>query len=299
MLRADAIDVFWGTNGLIPLRGLGRTRSVVTIHDLAHRFVPHTQQLGVRWKQRVFQPLCARAADRLVAVSRATAVDVAAHYGRAPDAVIEPSAGPAFGPVDAGAADATLRRLGLSEPYLLTVGTLEPRKNILALVEAYASCTAEGARLPPLVIAGGPGWHDTALQAALAKPGLADRIRWLGFVPTASLVHLYGRCTAFLMPSLYEGFGIPLLEAQLCRAPVVHGDAPAMAEAAGGIGVAMSPSSGGLRQALHDLARSQLPLVCRMPATIRNDAAESARTLWQLMASAWPATSRPLAEQLV
>ncbi|MGH8798552.1 MAG: glycosyltransferase, partial [Caldimonas sp.] len=73
MLQQDAIDVFWGTNGLIPLHGLRRTASVVTIHDLVHRYAPQTQLAAVRWKQRVFQPLCARAADRLMAVSRATA----------------------------------------------------------------------------------------------------------------------------------------------------------------------------------------------------------------------------------
>jgi len=82
MLQEDGVDVFWGTNGLIPLHGLRGIGSVVTIHDLVHRFAPQTQQPAVRWKQRVFQPLCARAADRLVTVSRATAADVARHYGR-------------------------------------------------------------------------------------------------------------------------------------------------------------------------------------------------------------------------
>lgn len=295
MLQEDAIDVFWGTNGLIPLRGLQRTASVVTIHDLVHRFAPHTQKAAVRWKQRVFQPLCARAADQLIAVSRATALDVSVHYGREPDAVVEPVAGPAFVPVNPAAADATLRRLGLLTPYILAVGTLEPRKNLLALVEAYASCIAGGAVLPRLVIVGGKGWFDTRLHTALADPALADRIHWLGFLPTESLVHLYARCQAFFMPSLYEGFGIPLLEAQLCRAPVVHGDHPSMAEAAGGVGVAISPSPDGLRRALSDLAAGALPLASRLAANIRNDAADSARRLWRLMRTAWQVKSSALA----
>ncbi len=179
MLREDAIDVFWGTNGLIPLCGLEQTATIVTIHDLAHRFVPHTQRAAVRWKQRVFQPLCARAADRLVAVSKATADDVAMHYGRAPDAVIQPVASSAFGPVNSTDADAALRRLGLSTPYLLTVGTLEPRKNILALIQAYAACVVAGATLPPLIVVGGRGWLDKQLLEVLANPALGDRIRWL------------------------------------------------------------------------------------------------------------------------
>ena len=222
-----------GTNGLIPLHGLQRTASVVTIHDLVHRFAPQTQLPSARWKQRIFQPLCARTADRLVAVSKTTAGDVARHYGRKPDAVIEPLAHPAFTHVDGTAADATLRHFGVATPYLLTVGTLEPRKNLRALVEAHAECTADGATLPTLVIAGGPGWLDERLHELLADPARSDRIRWLGFVPTESLVHLYARCEAFVMPSLYEGFGMPVLEAQLCGAPVIHGDHRSMTEAAG------------------------------------------------------------------
>ena len=289
MLQEDDIDVFWGTDGLIPLRGLQRTATVVTIHDLVHRFVPRTQPVALRWKQRVFQPLCARAADRLVAVSRATADDVTVHYGREPDAVIEPLAPPAFGPVDPAAADATLARLGLSAPYLLAVGTLEPRKNILMLVEAYAACAAAGAALPQLAIVGGRGWSDTRLHALLARPALAGRIRWLGFVPTDLLVHLYARCQAFWMPSLYEGFGLPLLEAQLCRAPVVHGTHRSMVDAAGGIGVGVDPTPEALRRALCDLVEGRLPLASRLPATIRNDAADSASRLWQLITGAWQA----------
>ena len=299
MLQDDGIEVFWGTNGVIPLHGLRRIASVVTIHDLVHRYAPATQRPIVRWRQRVFQPLCVRAADRVVAVSRATAEDVAAHYGRAPDAVIQPSARAEFeAVVDPAAADATLRRYGLSTPYLLAVGTLEPRKNLLALIEAHVACTAAGASLPPLVIAGGAGWHDGPLRAVLADPALADRIRWLGYVPTPALAHLYARCEVFLMPSLYEGFGMPLLEAQLCRAPVVHGAHRALKEAAGGVGVAVGTSALELRGALQDLADGRLPLASRLPGTLRNDAGESARRLWQLFVGAWRERSARMAERL-
>jgi glycosyltransferase involved in cell wall biosynthesis len=297
-LCEDAVDVFWGTNGLIPLRGLERTATVVTVHDLAHRFVPRTQRRTVRWKQRLFQPLCVRAADRVVAVSRATAADVETHYGRTPDAVIEPCAAASFGAVNGPATEATLRAYGLASGYLLAVGTLEPRKNLLALVEAYVACTASGTALPPLVIAGGPGWHDAPLRARLADPVLAGRVRWLGFVPNAALVHLYARCHAFLMPSLYEGYGMPVLEAQLCGAPVVHGVHHSMVEAAGGVGVAVETSREALRASLEALARGELPLVSRLRATIRNDVDASARRLWQLMAGARAVTSSGLAGQL-
>ena len=289
MLRKDAIDVFWGTNGLVPLRGLGTTATVLTIHDLVHVFAPRTQDVAKRWKQRVFQPRCARAADRVIAVSDATADEVARRYGRVPDRVIRPLAGRDFGPTDPAAAEQTLCRLGLPAKFILTVGTLEPRKNIAALVEAHAACLAAGHDVPPLVIVGGEGWRDVEVRAALEGAAASGRVRHLGFLPNADLRHLYASCHAFVMPSIYEGFGMPLLEAQLCGAPVLHGSHPSMREAAGGLGVAFEPSAHGLRSMLAALAEGRLPLACRLPAAIENDADRSARRLWRVMEEAWQA----------
>jgi glycosyltransferase involved in cell wall biosynthesis len=289
MLREDAIDVFWGTNGLVPLRGLGTTATVLTIHDLVHVFARRTQDVAKRWKQRVFQPRCARAADRVIAVSQATAEDVARRYGRVPDCVIHPLAGRDFAPADAAAAEQTLRRLALPAKFILTVGTLEPRKNIAALVEAHAACIAAGHDVPPLVFVGGAGWRDGAVRAALHDSAASGRVRHLGFLPNAELRHLYARCHAFVMPSIYEGFGMPLLEAQLCGAPVLHGSHPSMREAAGGLGVVFEASADGLRSMLAGLAEGRLALACRLPAAIENDADRSARRLWQVMQDAWHA----------
>ena len=293
MLREDAIDVFWGTNGLVPLRGLGRTATVLTIHDLVHAFAPRTQDAARRWKQRVFQPRCARAADRVIAVSHATANDVARRYGRVPDSVIQPLAGRDFGPTDAAAAGQTRRRFGLPASFILTVGTLEPRKNIAALVEAHAACLAAGHDVPPLVIVGGAGWRDGELRAALHDGAASGRVRHLGYLPNADLRHLYASCHAFVMPSIYEGFGLPLLEAQVCGAPVLHGSHASMHEAAGGLGVAFEPSADGLRGMLVDLAEGRLPLACRLAAAIENDAGRSARRLWEVMEEAWRARRDP------
>ena len=287
MLREDGIDVFWGTNGLVPLRDLGPTATVLTIHDLVHAFAPRTQEFAKRWKQRVFQPRCARAADRVIAVSRATADDVARRYGRVPDSVIHPLAGRDFGPGDAGAAEQTLRRLGLPASFILTVGTLEPRKNIAALVQAHAACVAAGHDVPPLVIVGGAGWRDGEVRDALRDSSASGRVRHLGFLPNEDLRHLYARCLAFVMPSIYEGFGLPLLEAQLCGAPVLHRSHPSMCEAAGDLSVAFEPSPVGLCDMLAGLVEGRLPLACRLPVAIENDADRSARQLWRVMEEAW------------
>jgi glycosyltransferase involved in cell wall biosynthesis len=289
MLGQDAIDVFWGTNGLVPLRGLGGAATVLTIHDLVHVFAPQTQELAKRWKQRFFQPRCARAADRVIAVSQATADAVARHYGRKPESVIQPAAGRHFGAGAAAAAEHTVRHLRLPAKFILTVGTLEPRKNIAALVEAHAACLAAGHDVPPLVIVGGQGWRDAGLRKALHDAGPSGRVRYLGFVPNEELRHLYARCHAVVMPSIYEGFGMPLLEAQLCGAPVLHGSHASMSEAAGGLGVVFEPSAAGLREMLVGLAGGRLALACRLPSAIENDADRSARRLWQVMEDAWHA----------
>jgi glycosyltransferase involved in cell wall biosynthesis len=287
MLRRDRVDVFWGTNGLIPLRGLSQTASVLTIHDLVHVFAPETQEMGKRWKQRLLQPQCARAADRVVVVSQATAEDVSKHYGRVPDAVIHPLADDAFTLRDAAAEEDTLRRFQLPPRFLLTVGTLEPRKNIAALVEAHASCMAQAIDLPPLVVVGGPGWHHAEVRRAIDHASASGSVRYLGYLPNSDLRHLYSACHALVMPSLYEGFGMPLLEAQMCGAAVLHGDHPSMAEAAGLLGVAFEPSAAGIRAMLTGLATNRLPLACRLPSAIKNDRNRSARRLWETLEHAW------------
>ncbi len=292
MIRADDIDVLWGTNGVIPLRGLGRTATVVTIHDLAHRFVPDTQLPMIRWKQRVFQPLCTRAADRVVAVSQATAADVAAHYQRRPDAVIHPLCGAAFGHVDAAASAATMRSLSLPGRFVLSVGTLEPRKNIAALIEAYWACVQAGVALPQLVLVGSRGWFDGPLQTLIDKATAAGVLRYLGYVANDTLAHLYARCTMFVMPSLYEGFGMPILEAQASGAPVVHGTHASMVEAGGHLGLTVETTIAGLRDMFKRLAREELPLTCRRPDPDIDNAAQAAQRMWRVLVDAWSTKQR-------
>lgn len=143
--------------------------------------------------------------------------------------------------------------------------------------------------MPPLVIVGGNGWRDAEVRAAIHATSASGLVRYLGFLPNEDLCHLYARCYAFVMPSIYEGFGMPLLEAQLYGAPVLHGSHRSMTEAAGGLGVAFEPSAAGLREMLAGLAEDRVPLACRLPAAINNDAHQSARRLWQVMEDAWEA----------
>lgn len=262
MLRADQPDVFWGANGLLPLVTPRSTATVVTIHDLVYRYAPQTQPWLTRWSRRLLQPWAARHADRLVTVSQTTANDVERVYRRSTNAVVPPL--PAIQDHQSGPQGT---RLGLPPRYLLSLGTLEPRKNTATLVWAYLDLCEKGVPLPILVVAGKPGWRHAQTESLLARGERQGRIQRLGYVDSAELGHLYAGCEAFLMPSLYEGYGMPLLEAQLCGAPVIHGPHHAMREAAGGLGVICGTDYHALCGTLRALAEGQLALTCRMPRT--------------------------------
>lgn len=283
MLRADRPDVFWAANGLMPVRPPPGMGVVATVHDLVYRFARQTLPWHSRVGRALSQPYTVRHADRLVAVSQATADDVQRINGRCVDAVIHPVPDPSFG-LGARADAARVRaKLALVGPYLLTTGTLEPRKNLVALLGAYVRCRTRGVPLPLLVIAGRKGWRDAAIERLVSEAETRGHVRWLGFVDAADLPGLYSGADAFLMPSRYEGFGMPLLEAQMCGVPVLHGAHSSMVEAAGGLGTELHSDERGLRADLTAYARGELTLTCRLPSSVEKDAAAAAATMWSLL----------------
>jgi glycosyltransferase involved in cell wall biosynthesis len=283
MLAEERPDVFWAANGLLPLRLPRGTATVVTVHDLVYKFAPETLPFVSYWGRRLGQRMAVAAADRLVYVSHATAADALAAYGRPGDAVLPPLADAGFARPAATTVNAVRARLGLPERYLLTLGTLEPRKNIVALVDAYLQRREAGAALPLLAIAGGKGWLDSDIAARMDRGETLGFVRRLGYVDLADLPALYAGCEAFLMPSLYEGFGMPLLEAQLCGAPVIHGPHASMHEAAGRLGVETPTTVAGIATTLDALAAGELALACRVRGDIANDSDTSSARLWTLL----------------
>lgn len=286
MLRESPVDIYWGTNGLLPLGRFGKTATVLTVHDLVYKFAPETIPALSRWGRRVGQRIAVVTADRVAAVSKATGNDMTKAYGRVPDAIIRPVADARFQRPTSEYLSSTLQRLGLNQPYILTLGTLEPRKNIVNLVDAYLRGRASGLEMPLLAIAGGKGWLDSAIAQRLNDGESMGQVRRLGYVADDDLPALYAGCVAFLMPSLYEGFGMPLLEAQLCGAVVVHGPHPSMHEACGGLGVETPTDVAGLRRVLDPLFRGELPLACRLRTDIHNDPGPAAEAMWNLLLSA-------------
>lgn len=293
MLAEERPHTYWATNGLLPLlrpRGMG---TVLTVHDLVYKFAPETLPTVSLWGRRLGQQAAVRAADRVIVVSHATGVDAAQTYRRDPDAVIPPLADPIFHRPSHDAIAAVRHRLDIANPYLLTLGTLEPRKNLVRLLEAYLRRRRAGVELPTLALAGGKGWLDDEIGRLLARGEASGHVKRLGYVALEDLPALYAGCHAFVMPSIYEGYGMPLLEAQLCGAPVVHGPHASMREAAGQLGVLTPIDTDGIERMLDQLAAGELALNCRLPGDIDNDATAASAHLWRLLMATCSGAARP------
>lgn len=283
-LQKDRIDVFWGANGVAPVRG--KVPSVVTVHDLVYRFAGETMGRGARWTKRVFQGWSVRRASQVIAVSHATASDVAAVYHRPVNAVIPPLANPLFKREDRAAVREVLERYDLRQPYWLVAGTLEPRKNLVGLLSAYLALIDSGIDLPVLLLAGNAGWAASRLNELIARGVASACIRQLGYVPLQDLANLYAGCDILWMPSIYEGFGMPLLEAQRCGACVVHGDHASMVEASGGLGLSTGTDVASLRATLLRIASGEAPLACRLSQAEPGEAEAASRQLWDCFCAA-------------
>lgn len=238
----DRPDVLFVPAHVLPPRHPPRT--VVTVHDLGFRFFPRAHrpaallylELSTRW--------AAARATRLIAVSEQTARDLERLYRVPPERirVVYEGVDPSFRPLrEPGALAAVRQAHGIDErPYLLAVGTLQPRKNLVALPRALRLLLDGGARVQ-LVLAGPMGWGTSALEAELDRLALRPHVRLLGYVPESDLVGLYSGALAYVQPSLYEGFGLTVLEAMACGAPVVAADTSSLPEVVGGAGLLVDP----------------------------------------------------------
>jgi glycosyltransferase involved in cell wall biosynthesis len=240
LARGD-VDLFWSPLQTLPLGS--RVPAVVTVHDLTLLLLPETHSARVRWSQLPFLERSLDRARAIVADSAATAADLRFHFpstaGRVQ--VVYPGVEPAFAPAGADEVRRIRGELGLPDGYLLSVGTLEPRKNLALLLDAWEALRREDPEAtPPLVLAGGKGWHSARLERRIARLAPLG-LRHLGRVDDARLVELFQAARVFVYPSLYEGFGLPALEAMACGVPVVASDAASLPEVVGDAGVTVDP----------------------------------------------------------
>ena len=218
LARGD-VDLFWSPLITLPLRC--PVPAVATVHDLTVLLYPETHTLKVRFSLLPFLRPSFEAARRLVTISEATARDLAFHFPQCKEAirVVYPGIDPEFKPGDPEEIAATRRELGAPEGYVLYAGTLEPRKNVGALLDAWTALRGEDPRMLPLVLAGPYGWGSERLARRIRA--LAPEVTAVGRVDRARLVRIFQAARVFVYPSLYEGFGFPAAEALACGVPVV------------------------------------------------------------------------------
>jgi glycosyltransferase involved in cell wall biosynthesis len=238
------IDVLHSPHHTTPLLPCG-CRRVVTIHDLTFLLLPERYPPTRRLYFQVMTRLAARVADAIIVPSEAVRGDVMrllpASGGPTERLFVIPeAAGAAFHPQDAVAIEAVRRRYGLEGPFLLSVGSLEPGKNRERLLQAFARLQARGLK-HTLVVAGQRAWRYEGEAPLARRLGLADSVRFLGHVPQADLPALYSAADLFVFPSLYEGFGLPALEAMACGTPVVASNVSALPEVVGDAALQVSP----------------------------------------------------------
>jgi len=250
----DDSDLFHGTDILTPRLS---KPVVITIHDLTTLLFPHYHTRLNRFYLRWAYPLMAGRADAIIADSHATKRDLVTRLAIAPekvDVIHLGVGGDRFAPQSVRVCASMLAEIGICPPYLLAVGTIEPRKNLLTLLQAYATLPAS---VPPLVLVGGQGWGDNPLSAKIEQLGLRGRVRMAGFVPDHFLPALYSGAEIFVYPSLYEGFGLPVLEAMACGAPVITSNASSLPEVAGSAAIQVNPrSTSELAEAIQTLVES-------------------------------------------
>lgn len=233
-------NLYHGTAFVSPL--LLTKPSVITVYDLSFIHFPQVLSASRRLYLRLFTALSCRRARRVIAISQSTGHDLTSTFG-IPTAKID-VAPPGYDaslykPLSNEQVASFRQRKNLPERFWLFLGTLEPRKNLLMLLEAYAALPANE-RLP-LVLAGGKGWDYQDIFSLVERYNLVGTVHFPGYVPADELPFWYNSSEVFLYPSIYEGFGIPVLEAMACGKPVIVSNASSLPEVSGSMGISLSP----------------------------------------------------------
>jgi glycosyltransferase involved in cell wall biosynthesis len=241
MLRRPP-GVLFVPSHVVPLRHPRRT--VVTVHDLGYLEYPQAHTRFSRLYLHLSTLFSGKSARRVIAISETTKRDLVKHYHVPPRKIIVINHGrdSIFAPVDDEARRAEIAaKYGIQAPYCIHVGTLQPRKNLGLLVEAWDILRGGMERPPQLLLAGKRGWLYESLFDMVEARGLTELVRFADYVERDDLPALYSGALALTFPSLYEGFGLPPLEAMSCGTPVIASTATSLPEVVGDAGLLLEP----------------------------------------------------------
>ncbi len=250
----DKIDLFWGPRHQVPIFLPYRILTVLTVHDIVHRLYPETMAFPNLLSERLFFHLSLARSRMIIVDSRSTAFDIQRYYSIPPERVetIHPGTPPLPG---LSGKDG----IGFSLPsrYFLFVGTLDPRKNIESLLTAFEMVRPEKNGVHLLVV-GGKGWKNSSFYKRIRSHPFKEYVHLTGYVPREYLKSLYENALCLLFPSLYEGFGFPILEAMSCGTPVITSNTSSMPEVAGNAALFVDPpDTVALAEAMQDIMKRE------------------------------------------
>ena len=280
LCRHDRLDSFWATVTFLPALPAG-VKKVVTVHDVVHLVAPQTMSFQMNLPLYLFFERDVRRADAILANSQGTADRLYRTMGCRTAGIVRPAISGDFRPRSPSEIQRCREKYGITMPYVLGVGVSVRRKNIEVLIEAFTSMKRAGELDDHILVLAGPKRTGDRLLDGLIKENLAST-KLLGYVPEEDLPALYSGASIFVYPSLYEGFGIPVLEARASGTRVVATDLPELREAGGDQPIYIQPTREGVRQGILDALR-------RLPAT----------PLENFERPTWVESVKPLAQALV
>ncbi len=243
-VRRYQLDVIHDPNGIAPFLGPAMgARRIVTVHDMFAYVYPETHNHLDNWRYYWHLPFAARRADTVITVSDCSRQDIMRYFGLSAErvAVIGEGIDPRFEPItDRDEHQAVFARYAIRQPYLLYVGGINARKNIARLFEAFATVKPHYPDLT-LVIGGKRQWQTKEIYETFRRLQLEEHVQFTGYVADEDLPALYSAAQAFLFPSLYEGFGLPPLEAMACGTPVITSNVSSLPEVVGDAALLVDP----------------------------------------------------------
>jgi len=243
------INVFWGTRHHLPLFLPGQVKSVATIHDIVHRLYPDTMALPNLVVERLLMPMSIKRAAKIITDSQSTSNDLVKYFKINPKKIVKIHPGiPGFTNTDPEGSDEIDR---IPSAYFLFVGTMEPRKNFMRILKAFESLNPYEKDIH-LIAVGGKGWGNSECNRLLTDHKLRRFVHVTNYVSRNRLLSYYQNSICLLFPSVYEGFGFPILEAMSCGTPVITSNTSSMPELAGSSAFYVNPFSvKDIAEALH------------------------------------------------
>lgn len=240
--RQHKLDLIHDPTGTCPLL-LARTGKVITIHDVFPYVSPKTSTTLDWLIYHFWLPLAVRGVDAVITDSTHSKADILRYFHLKSDkvTVIPAAAGDRYQPLEPAQVQSVLRRYQLAQPYILYVGSIEPRKNLLRLLQAYARLRDDLPAWKLVIVGARNAWKSTPISAELRKLNLTSWVQFTGYVPEEDLPALYNGASLFVFPSLYEGFGLPVLEAMACGTPVITSNISSLPEVAGDAALLVDP----------------------------------------------------------